>query len=119
MSSSYLEKILSSACLRESALKAAIKALALPEGSKGLDVGCGAGLQCLWLAEEIGTNGHVTGLDISSEFLEYGRKWVNDAGLAERISFQEGRAEALPFDDDSFDWVWIVSFTVSGSRCLF
>jgi demethylmenaquinone methyltransferase/2-methoxy-6-polyprenyl-1,4-benzoquinol methylase len=80
----------------------------------GLDVGCGAGLQCIWLAEEIGTNGHVTGLDISTEFLEYGKKFVYDLGFSERISFKEGNAEAIPFGNDSFDWVWSVDCVVYG-----
>jgi ubiquinone/menaquinone biosynthesis C-methylase UbiE len=106
--STYLEKLLSTAALREATLKTAIESLELPKGSKGLDVGCGAGLQCVWLAEEIGADGHVTGLDVSTEFLEYGGKFANDAGLAERISFKEGSAEAIPFEDDSFDWVWSV-----------
>ena len=105
MSALYLEKIVSSYCLRESVLRSAIRTLSFPKGSRGLDVGCGAGKQCLWLAEEIGPGGHVTGLDISAEFLEYGRKFANNAGLAEQVSFKEGRAEAIPFDNDSFDWV--------------
>lgn len=106
MPSSYLEKILATNILRKSTLKAAIKALAFPQASKGLDAGCGAGLQCLLLADEIGAGGHVTGLDISTEFLEYGEKIVRNADLAERISFIEGSVECIPFDDDSFDWVW-------------
>jgi len=31
---------------------------------------------------------------------------VREAGLSERISFQEGDMNRLPFDDDSFDWAW-------------
>ncbi|MFC2007930.1 class I SAM-dependent methyltransferase [Chloroflexota bacterium] len=92
--------------LRESTLRAMIEALQLPAGSCGLDAGCGIGLQCLFLAEEVGLTGHVTGLDISSEFLNRGRKIVKEAGLSERISFQEGDVAALPFDNNTFDWVW-------------
>lgn len=58
------------------------------------------------LAEAIGPSGRVTGLDISSEFLDHGRKIVRRAGFSERISFQEGDVAKLPFDDHSFDWVW-------------
>ena len=75
--------------LRESTFRAMIKALQLPEGSRGLDAGCGTGHQCLLLAEEVGPNGHVTGLDISSEMLDYGGEIVKEAGLSERVSFQE------------------------------
>ncbi len=106
MPSTYLEHLLSSNALRASTLQSAAQALELPTGSQGLDVGCGAGLQCLLLAEAVGAGGHVTGLDVSTEFLGYGEKLAEDAGLRKRISFKEGSAEAIPFDDDTFDWVW-------------
>jgi len=92
--------------LRESTLHAMIKALQLPKGTQGLDAGCGIGFQCLLLAEEVGPNGHVTGLDISLEILDRGGEIIREAGLSERISFQEGDVANLPFDDNTFDWVW-------------
>ncbi|MCP4646816.1 MAG: methyltransferase domain-containing protein, partial [bacterium] len=55
---------------------------------------------------DIGPAGHVTGLDVSLEFLKYGEESVENKGFAERISFVEGTAESIPFDDDFFDWVW-------------
>jgi ubiquinone/menaquinone biosynthesis C-methylase UbiE len=94
--------------LREPTLREMVKALRLPAGSNGLDAGCGVGLQCLQLAEEVGTAGHVTGLDISAEMLDYGREIVKKAVLSQRISFREGDIATLPFDDDTFDWVWSV-----------
>jgi len=83
-----------------------IRAIQLPKGGRGLDAGCGIGLQCLLLAEEIGSTGHVTGLDISAEMLDYGREMVKEAGLSEQITLQEGDINKLPFDNNSFDWVW-------------
>jgi demethylmenaquinone methyltransferase/2-methoxy-6-polyprenyl-1,4-benzoquinol methylase len=105
---SYIQSLLVSNPLRESTLRAMIKALQLPEGSRGLDAGCGIGLQCLLLAEELGLTGHVTGLDVSAEMLDRGREIVKEAGLLERISFQEGDVANLPFDNNVFDWVWSV-----------
>jgi len=75
--------------LRESTLHAMMKALQLPEGSRGLDAGCGIGLQCLLLAEEVGLTGHVTGLDISPEFLLYAEEIVKKAGLSEQDTRRE------------------------------
>jgi ubiquinone/menaquinone biosynthesis C-methylase UbiE len=75
-----------------------------PSGSRGLDAGCGIGLQALLLAETVGPSGHVTGLDLSTEFLAYEEEMVKKAGMSERVSFREGDANKLPFDDDSFDW---------------
>jgi ubiquinone/menaquinone biosynthesis C-methylase UbiE len=102
----YIQSLLVSDPLRESTIRAMIKALHLPAGSCGLDAGCGIGLQCLLLADEVGITGHVTGLDVSAEMLDYGREMVREAGLSERISFQEGDVAHLPFDDETFDWVW-------------
>ncbi|RJQ29303.1 MAG: methyltransferase domain-containing protein [Peptococcaceae bacterium] len=55
--------------LRKPVLRSTIQALPFPPGSRGLDTGCGIGLQTLLLAEALGPAGHVTGLDLSPEFL--------------------------------------------------
>ena len=103
---SYIQSLLVSNPLRESTLHAMIKALQLPKGSRGLDAGCGIGLQSLLLVKEVGLTGHVTGLDVSAEMLDRGWEIVKEAGLSERISFQEGDVNNLPFDNNAFDWVW-------------
>ena len=86
--------------LREPVLNAAIQVLQFPTGSRGLDAGCGAGLQAILLAETIGPAGHVTGLDLSPELLVHAKDVANRAGLSERISFRQGDVNDLPFDDD-------------------
>ena len=105
-SESYIQSALVSNPLREPTLREMVRALHLPDGSRGLDAGCGIGLQCLLLSEEVGHTGHVTGLDISAEMLDYGNAIVKEAGLSERISFREGDVAKLPFDNNTFDWVW-------------
>jgi len=105
---SYIQSLLVSNPLREATLRDMIKVLQLPDGSQGLDAGCGIGLQCLLLAEEVGLTGHVTGLDVSAEMLARGQDIVKEAGLSERVSFQEGDVANLPFDNNTFDWVWSV-----------
>ena len=93
---SYIQIALVSEPLRESILREMVRAIQLPTGSHGLDAGCGIGLQCLLLAEEVGPTGHVTGLDMSTEMLDYGRKMVKEAGMSERIAFQGGDVANLP-----------------------
>ena len=66
-----------------------IETLHLPLGGRGLDMGCGIGLQTLQLAEAVGPSGHVTGLDVASEFLIFGRGIVKKGGLFERIFFKK------------------------------
>jgi demethylmenaquinone methyltransferase/2-methoxy-6-polyprenyl-1,4-benzoquinol methylase len=92
--------------LRELLIRSAIQALQLPSGSRGLDAGCGIGLQATLLAEAVGPAGPVTGLDLSPELLVYARRVVDKAELSERITFREGNVTALPLEDDSFDWAW-------------
>ena len=102
----YLRRLEEADPLREPLLRSVVQALRLPEGSRGLDAGCGIGLQALLLAEAVGPTGHVTGLDLMSAFLRYAEKTVAERGLSDRISFREGNVRQLPFDDDTFDWVW-------------
>ena len=72
----YIEKLESTGPLRESILRSAIQTLNLTKGSKGLDVGCGIGLQSLLLAEEVGPHGHITELDITPAFVHYANRNV-------------------------------------------
>ncbi len=69
-------------------------------------VGCGIGLQAMLLAEAVGPAGDVTGVDLSAEFLDCARSTAKKAGASEQVSFQEGDMNNLPFDDDTFDWMW-------------
>ncbi len=92
--------------MRESVIRSAIKTLQLPPGSSGLDAGCGIGLLTLLLAEELGVSGHVTGLDLSAESLKHARAIAEQTGFSEQTSFQDGDVRRLPFDDNTFDWVW-------------
>lgn len=105
---SYAHKLRLSDFLREPAIRSAIRALQLPRGSCGLDAGCGIGSHTLLLAEAVGPAGHVTGLDLSPEFLTSARKTVEKHGLAGQVSFRQGDVSRLPFDDDTFDWTWSV-----------
>ena len=104
----YAHKLYLSDFLREPVIRSAIRALQLPSGSRGLDAGCGIGSHTLLLAEAVGPAGHVTGLDLSPEFLVRARETAKKRGLSERVSFQEGDMSKLPFDDNTFDWVWSV-----------
>jgi len=104
----YIQRLVESNPLREPLLRSVIQALRLPLGSWGLDAGCGIGLQALLLGEAIGPTGHVTGLDLSPAFLRYAEEVVKESDLSDRICFREGDVSKLPFDNDTFDWVWSV-----------
>ncbi len=104
----YAQMLSVTSPLREPVLCSAIQALNLPPGSHGLDAGCGLGFQTILLAKAIGSSGHITGLDISPEFIINAKEIVEKAGLSSQISFQEGEVNRLPFDNDTFDWAWSV-----------
>ena len=92
--------------LREGIIRDAVAALRLPAGSRGLDAGCGVGLAAFTLAEAVGPQGRVVGLDLSAPLLARGEELARDAALAERVSFKRGDVNDLPFDGDVFDWAW-------------
>src|SRR5262244_2827100 len=74
--------------------------LDIKPGTRLLDVGCGAG-QFALIAARAGA--HVTGCDISTNWLEKATARASAEGL--EITFQEGDAESLPYDDAQFDAV--------------
>jgi SAM-dependent methyltransferase len=87
-------------------LRAMIADLRPPPGGLVLDVACGAGAYACWLAEEIGPDGQVIGLDIDPAFLAEAAAAVEAAGLGGRVRLQRADGARLPFDDGSFDLVW-------------
>jgi ubiquinone/menaquinone biosynthesis C-methylase UbiE len=92
--------------LRDPIIQAAIQTLDFPPGSRGLDVGCGIGIHTQTLAKAVSPSGHVTGLDISPEQIAYARENTRDSEMSQQVSFRKGDMRKLPFESDSFDWVW-------------
>jgi demethylmenaquinone methyltransferase/2-methoxy-6-polyprenyl-1,4-benzoquinol methylase len=92
--------------LLEPVVRRAIQSLELPRGSRGLDAGCGLGLQALLLAAATRPGGRVTGLDISDSFLVEAQHIGLGSDLPTRLNLCQGSIDHLPFDNDSFDWIW-------------
>lgn len=90
---------------QEPEMRQLIADLALPPGSRGLDVGCGVGLYALWLAEAVGPDGRVLGIEPSEERVAAARDLVGEAG-AGRVEFRPGEGTAIDAPGASFDWVW-------------
>ena len=67
-----------------------------------LDLGCGYGGRTVYYAE-LGT-AHVTGIEITEIMVDRCRQFAARRS-AENVSFQVARAEALPFEDATFDVV--------------
>src|SRR5699024_3495441 len=73
---------------------------------KALDVCTGTGDWALALAEAVGPNGEVIGLDFSHNMLQIARKKQEEQSL-HNITFVQGDAMQLPFADETFDYVTI------------
>jgi len=77
-----------------------VEAAGLRPGAHVLDVACGTGHVALDAAR---TFCHVTGIDYVPELVEVARQRAQAEGLD--VDFRVADAEALPFSDDSFDFV--------------
>jgi ubiquinone/menaquinone biosynthesis C-methylase UbiE len=69
-----------------------------------LDVGCGLGGTARHLAEIY--NCHVTGFDLTDEYISVGKRLTDLVGLSDRVELRQGSALEIPFDDEQFDIVW-------------
>jgi demethylmenaquinone methyltransferase/2-methoxy-6-polyprenyl-1,4-benzoquinol methylase len=91
---------------QEPEARAAIADLYLPSGSRGLDVGCGVGLYTLWLAEAVGPQGQVLGIDAVPERVAAAQHLVGAVLAPEQLALQMGDGTAIATADSVFDWVW-------------
>ncbi|HEY8429786.1 MAG TPA: bifunctional demethylmenaquinone methyltransferase/2-methoxy-6-polyprenyl-1,4-benzoquinol methylase UbiE [Sandaracinaceae bacterium] len=79
-----------------------VAALALSGPARVLDVATGTADLAIAIAKAY-PSARVVGLDPSPRMLAIGAAKIERAGLGERIELVEGDAQALPFDDASFD----------------
>jgi len=86
--------------------KKAIRKLKKFNPKQVLDVATGTGdmaiLACRILDPDL-----ITGIDISDNMLELGRKKVEREGLAGKIQLQSGDSEAINFNENTFDAVMV------------
>ncbi|MER7721840.1 methyltransferase domain-containing protein [Streptomyces flaveolus] len=83
-----------------------IERLQVRPGARVLDIGCGLGGPALRLAQVAGVE--VVGVSVSSKQVDKANQLAEAAGLSGKVSFQHGDAMNLPFDDASFDAVWML-----------
>ena len=94
-----------------SAREAGLEALAPRSGERVLDIGCGPGHSMCAIADAIGSDGEVIGVDLSSKMCALARRRLERRaqGLAGWVV--QADAVHLPFADCSFDAAF-VSFTL-------
>jgi ubiquinone/menaquinone biosynthesis C-methylase UbiE len=82
--------------------------LALPAGSRVLEVGCAHGLTTVALAER---DFSVEAVDAVPEMISAARIRAQESGLAQRMSFQVADIQNLPFEAGSFNLVLVIGVT--------
>ena len=78
-----------------------VERLGLRSGGKYLDVGCGTGDDVRAMAQQVGTDGWIVGVDSSETMIAEARR--RSEGVSLPIEFRLGRAEQLEFADATFD----------------
>ncbi|GAA4709075.1 demethylmenaquinone methyltransferase [Brevibacillus fulvus] len=84
-----------------------MRQLNIQPGQAAIDVACGT---CDWtiaLAQAVGQDGKVVGLDFSQNMLDVGSYKVSRQGLNHIVQLVNGDAMQLPYDDNSFDYATI------------
>lgn len=69
------------------------------KGERVLDVGCGTGILAREILRRIGPSGRVAGIDPVPGMIEVAEE------LAPAVEWRQGKAESLPYSDESFDAV--------------
>jgi len=93
--------------------------LGISETHRILDVGCGLGGAARFVASRYGI--HVTGIDLTQEYIDTGTAMCEWVGLDDQVALQQGSATAMPFADESFDGGYMlhVGMNIEDKELLF
>lgn len=89
----------------------ALELLDIKKGEVVLEIGFGTGHCLKKMAELVGEDGRVYGIDISAGMVKVSKKRLEKAGLLDRVKMCCGDASELPYEDNKFDAVFM-SFTL-------
>ena len=89
------------------------------EGKKCLDAGCGNGRGSIFMSSNGAAS--VDCVDISPMNIESTRKNAESFGFDDRITTHQASLEDIPFEDETFDFVWcngVIMHTHNPDKCL-
>ena len=90
--------------------RAALDLVGIQPGWHVLDAACGAGSFLPWIAELVGSAGHISTIDLAPENVEIVRHRLDVEWESEvPVDVYEGSVTQLPFDDNTFDAVWFAN----------
>jgi ubiquinone/menaquinone biosynthesis C-methylase UbiE len=90
---------------------AGLHKLTVKPGQNVLEIGFGTGQALVALAQAVGDEGNVCGIDISEGMYRVAQRRVQKAGISNRINLSLGDAINLPYQSATFDAVF-TSFTL-------
>jgi len=73
----------------------------LGPGDEVLGVACGKGVSLGYFVDEFGVT--ASGVEHDPHMVEQAEEWARRQGIADRLQFQTGRPDALPYRDSIFD----------------
>ncbi|WP_227267672.1 class I SAM-dependent methyltransferase [Roseobacter weihaiensis] len=84
-----------------------------------LDIGCGLGGSARFASKTYGAK--ITGIDLTSEYVDVGQQLCEWVGLSDSIKLQQGSALSLPFGEASFDGAFMmhVGMNIEDKQALF
>lgn len=80
----------------------ALGRLAIKQGESVLEIGFGTGNCLKRMAQQVGNQGRVYGIDISPGMLKVAEKRLKQAGLLDRVELYCGDAAKLPYESNAF-----------------
>ena len=98
-SESETKRLIEQSQLYDGVTRRFLNAAGIEKGMKVLDIGSGAGDVALTLAEIVGNDGAVVGVDVNAEILETARGRADTAGIT-NVEFIAGDARTLDLPDD-------------------
>ncbi|GED30855.1 MULTISPECIES: demethylmenaquinone methyltransferase [Brevibacillus] len=84
-----------------------MKQMNIQPGQKAIDVACGTADWTITLAQAVGKEGSVVGLDFSQNMLDVGAYKVAQKGVGNNVQLVNGDAMQLPYEDNTFDYATI------------
>jgi ubiquinone/menaquinone biosynthesis C-methylase UbiE len=91
--------------------RAALEQADIRAGWRVLDAGCGSGAFLPWLADLVGSRGHVTAIDLAEENASLAAERMRRSQSSCSFDAQQGDLRNLPYEDDTFDAVWCANTT--------
>ena len=77
------------------------KRMPIQENQKIIDIGCGLGGPARYFAKQFQC--FITGIDITSSFVEIGNRFNKLTSMSNSVSLQVGNGETLNFENETFD----------------